>query len=79
MKHSKEIKPKRIPKKLIAESSKRIKAEMDKQKVKTYKVKKVKLNEVFVVEGYGYMFVRPNTVTVKSLQNDLVLIQIVNL
>jgi len=38
------------------------------------KLKEVKLNELIVVDGYVYMFVKPNTPLVKTDDNGLALI-----
>ena len=40
------------------------------------KLKEVKLNELIVVDGYVYMFTRPNTPLVKTDDNGLVLITV---
>jgi hypothetical protein len=70
------IKGKRIPNKKVAETSARIKKAMDEQK-KPLKLKEVKLNELIVVDGYVYMFVRPYTPLVKTDDNGLILIPVV--
>ena len=70
------VKGKRIPNKKVAEASARIKKAMDEQK-KPLKLKEVKLNELIVVDGYVYMFVRPNTPLVKADDNGLILIPVV--
>lgn len=44
---------------------------------KELKLKEVKLNELIVVDGYVYIFVRPNTPLVKTDDNGLILIPIV--
>jgi hypothetical protein len=71
-----DVKGKRIPNKKVAEANARIKKVMEKQK-KPLKLKEVKLNELIVVDGYVYMFVRPNTPLVKSDDNGLILIPVV--
>lgn len=81
MKSSKEIslndvKGKRIPNKKIGEANARIKKAIEKQK-KPLKLKEVKLNELIVVDGYVYMFVRPNTPLVKADDNGLILIPVI--
>lgn len=69
------VKGKRIPNKKVAEANARIKKVMDEQK-KPLKLKEVKLNELIVVDGYVYMFVRPNTPLVKTDDNGLMLITV---
>jgi len=41
------------------------------------KLKEVKLNELIVVDGYVYMFTKPNTPLVKTDDNGLILISVV--
>jgi len=43
---------------------------------KELELKEVKLNELIVVDGYVYMFTRPNTPLVKTDDNGLMLITI---
>jgi len=69
------VKGKRIPNKKVAEANARIKEAMEKQK-KPLKLKEVKLNELIVVDGYVYMFTKPNTPLVKTDENGLVLMTI---
>lgn len=40
------------------------------------KLKEVKLNELIIVDGYVYMFIRPDTPLVKTDDNGLILIPI---
>lgn len=70
------VKGKKIPAKKVAEANARIKKAMEKRK-KPLKLKEVKLNELIVVDGYVYMFVRPNTPLVKTDDNGLILIPVV--
>lgn len=70
------VKGKKIPAKKVAEANSRIKKAMEKRK-KPLKLKEVKLNELIVVDGYVYMFVRPNTPLVKTDDNGLILIPVV--
>jgi hypothetical protein len=69
------IKGKRIPNKKVAETNARIKAAIEKKK-KPLKLKEVKLNELIVVDGYVYMFVKPNIPLSKTDDNGLVLITV---
>jgi hypothetical protein len=43
---------------------------------KELKLKEVKLNELIVVDGYVYMFTKPNTPLVKTDDNGLILIPV---
>jgi hypothetical protein len=69
------VKGKRISNKKVAETNARIKAAIEKQK-KPLKLKEVKLNELIVVDGYVYMFVKPNTPLAKTDDNGLMLITV---
>jgi hypothetical protein len=71
-----DVKGKRISNKKVAEANVRIKKVMEKQK-KPLKLKEVKLNELIVVDGYVYMFARPNTPLIKTDDNGLILIPVV--